>query len=299
VLNKKEPVVGEGSFKVKNKEEYFEARLLPFQDGEIIILTRNITERKLMKKELKYYGMHDRLTGLYNRAYLEKEMKRLERGRINSLGVIMCDVDGLKLVNDTLGHEAGDRLLIAAARIIKNCFRQSDTVARIGGDEFAILLPDSDKAMVDNAYQRLSESVDAYNNAHQELFLNISIGYAASRGTPLNIDNLFREADNNMYREKLHHSRSARSAIVQTLMKALEARDFNTEGHANRLQDLVVEIAKTIDFPAENIADLRLLAQFHDIGKVGVPDRILFKPGPLDDEEFFWKCSGIVKSDTV
>jgi len=88
-----------------------------------------------------------------------------------------------------------------------------------------------------------------------------------------------------MYREKLHRSQSARSAIVQTLMKALEARDHITEGHADRLQNLVVNLAMAIELPEHRINDLRLLAQFHDIGKVGIPDRILLKPGPLTTEE--------------
>jgi HD-GYP domain-containing protein (c-di-GMP phosphodiesterase class II) len=101
----------------------------------------------------------------------------------------------------------------------------------------------------------------------------------------VSIDELFKEADNNMYREKLHHKESARSAIVHALMRALAARDFITEGHAERLQRLVAGMAVAIGLPESNAADLRLLAQFHDIGKVGVPDSILFKPGPLTPEE--------------
>jgi len=102
----------------------------------------------------------------------------------------------------------------------------------------------------------------------------------------LNLNSLFKEADNNMYREKLYHSQSSRSAIVKTLMKALEARDYITEGHADRLQTLVSDMASFIGLPEQKIIDLRLFAQFHDIGKVGIPDRILFKAGSLTAEEF-------------
>ena len=110
--------------------------------------------------------------------------------------------------------------------------------------------------------------------------------FAVSAEGPLNLSNLFKEADNNMYREKLYHSQSSRSAIVKTLMKALEARDYITEGHADRLQTLVSSMASFIGLPEQKIIDLRLFAQFHDIGKVGIPDRILFKAGPLTAEEF-------------
>jgi HD-GYP domain-containing protein (c-di-GMP phosphodiesterase class II) len=88
-----------------------------------------------------------------------------------------------------------------------------------------------------------------------------------------------------MYREKLHQSKSTRSAIVQALVKAMEARDFNTEGHAERLLVLVSELGKALGLPKQRLDDLRLFAKFHDIGKVGTPDSILFKPGPLTMSE--------------
>jgi HD-GYP domain-containing protein (c-di-GMP phosphodiesterase class II) len=97
---------------------------------------------------------------------------------------------------------------------------------------------------------------------------------------------VYKEVDNSMYREKLHRSKSTRSALVQALMKALEARDFITEEHADRLQDIVISLGKALRLSERNLADLRLLAQFHDIGKVGIPDRILFKPGRLNGEEY-------------
>jgi HD-GYP domain-containing protein (c-di-GMP phosphodiesterase class II) len=97
---------------------------------------------------------------------------------------------------------------------------------------------------------------------------------------------VFKAADDNMYREKLHSSLSVRSAIVHTLAKALEARDFVTDGHADRLQSLVVALAVAVGLPESELSDLRLLGRFHDIGKVGIPDHILFKPERLTDEEF-------------
>ncbi|MFZ5646980.1 MAG: PAS domain S-box protein [Bacillota bacterium] len=250
-----------------------------------VCIVEDITERKQAVERLKYLSFHDSLTGVYNRVYFEREMRRIEAEGSYPAGVIICDVDGLKLVNDTLGHDAGDALLVDAAAAIRESFRDSDVVARIGGDEFAVLLPNSSRTVVEGASRRIREAVRRRNHARPELLLSVSIGFSVSRDGCTDMNELFKEADNNMYREKLHSSQSARSAIVQTLMKALEARDFITEGHADRLQDLVVGLASAIGMPVRGIADLRLLAQFHDIGKVGIPDRILFKPGPLDREE--------------
>ncbi|MDI6908095.1 MAG: CHASE4 domain-containing protein, partial [Thermoanaerobacterales bacterium] len=244
----------------------------------------DITEQKLMEERLRYLSLHDPLTGFHNRMYFEQEMRRLEAERRAPTGIIVCDVDGLKLVNDSLGHKTGDALLVAAAGIISEACR-GHVFARIGGDEFAVILPNRDETAVAGVAQAIREAVVRYNAVHPELPLSMSVGHAVSGEAPVSMDELFREADNNMYREKLHRSRSARSAIVQTLMRALEARDFITEGHAERLQNLVAALAEAAGVPAHRIDDLRLLAQFHDIGKVGIPDRILFKAGPLTPED--------------
>ncbi len=246
---------------------------------------RDIAERKRAEERLKYLSLHDPLTGLYNRTYFEQEMHRFEGDRYRPVSIIMSDVDGLKLVNDTLGHDAGDTLLVAAAAVVRDIFRKGDMVARIGGDEFAVLLPNCAEATVRRLAGRIGEAVAAYNGANPELPLSVSIGFATGADPAQSLGEVFKEADNAMYREKLHRSQSARSSIVQTLMKAMEARDFITEGHADRLQELAAGLARSIGLPEGRLADMRLLAQFHDIGKVGIPDRILFKPGPLDPEE--------------
>ena len=158
-------------------------------------------------------------------------------------------------------------------------------MARIGGDEFAVLLPGSDETTTERVCSELRDAVDRYNAANPERPLSTSIGFAARSDTSKSMSDLFKEADDNMYREKLHRSRSTRSVIVQTLMKAMQARDFITEGHLDRLESLVARVAAAIGLPERNITDLRLLARFHDIGKVGIPDRILMKPGALTPEE--------------
>jgi len=136
-----------------------------------------------------------------------------------------------------------------------------------------------------NINAELKAFVSQYNKDNPQLPVSLSIGWAADFQGSSNVEELLKQADNNMYREKMHQSQSTRSSIVQAMMQALEARDHITEGHADRMQILAEGLARQQDLPDSSIADLRLLAKFHDIGKVGVPDHILFKPGRLTPNE--------------
>lgn len=242
---------------------------------------RDITERKVMEKKLKYLSTQDVLTGLFNRFYFEDELRRLEDGLYDPVGLIICDADGLKLVNDTLGHKAGDKMLVAIANILNRSIGKEAVVARIGGDEFAVLLHKTSRTEVENACRRIRDAAAECYPGESEIPLSLSLGFAVRDDSSISLGEIFKEADNNMYREKLHSGKSARSAIVKSLMKMLETRDYITEGHGDRLQDLIVDLARAAGLPEFRMNDMRLLAHFHDIGKVGIPDKILFKTGSL------------------
>lgn len=246
---------------------------------------REINDRKQTEKLLQYQNFHDTLTGLYNRAYFEEEMQRIDKRQAEGVGLIMIDLDGLKLINDTLGHEQGDILLTSAAHILAASARAADVVARIGGDEFAILLHPATESSIQSICERIHQKITEINAGQHQAPISLSIGYAIADDPAVPMREIFQRADNNMYREKLHRRQSTRSAIVQTVMKLLEARDYITEGHAERLQAIIARMGGDLLLSAEKIADLRLFAQFHDIGKVGIPDSILLKPGPLTREE--------------
>ena len=250
----------------------------------IVYVIRDVTERKLMEQRLRYLGLHDHLTDAYNRAFFEEQLMNMEQAAFFPLAIITCDIDGLKLVNDTLGHHAGDLLLQTAATTIKRLLRKEDVLARIGGDELAVIAPHISESESRQLCADIRQAVTAYNHMNPKLPLSMSIGHACADDV-IPLHRLFESADNSMYREKLHRQQSTRSAVVHTLMRALEARDFITEGHADRLQYLVAGLAERLALPERTITDLRLLAQFHDIGKVGVPDSILFKPAQLTLDE--------------
>lgn len=265
--------------------QYREMCIVATESREFLAIVRDITDRKTREEELHQVSLHDPLTNLFNRAYFHKIVHQLKDEQENSLGILVCDIDGLKLVNDTFGHQEGDTLLAAAADVISRSIKSTDTAARIGGDEFVIIMPNCTEDMLQATSRKIEDGVTAYNAAKPQSVLSISLGVALDPTGSCNMLDLFKIADDRMYLEKLQRSRSTRSALIQTLKQALEKRDFINEGHGERMQTLVQTLAKAMGVPEHQLPAIRLFAQFHDIGKVGIPDQILFKPGPLTPEE--------------
>jgi diguanylate cyclase (GGDEF)-like protein/PAS domain S-box-containing protein len=266
------------------------ARVSPIRDRRDAVTgfmagMRDITQEKRNRERLAYLSFHDPLTGLSNRNYFEERLHLLQGRNAAPLGIVVCDVDGLKLVNDTRGHEHGDRQLREAAGLIRDVFHASDTVARVGGDEFAVLVSGVGPEELDRMVARLRKAVETHNAQDGSLSLSIAVGKAMSWETPANTRALFSEADNTMHKEKLHREQSMHHLLVQAMSKALEARDFITEGHCSRLENLVTALAESLRLPDDRLNDLVLLAKFHDLGKVGIADSILMKQGPLTREE--------------
>jgi len=267
------------------KEAFLEARLVLCGDEKVLAVVRDISQRK--KSEVKLYNMsiHDDSTGLFNRNYFEHKLDKYRNEATLGIGIVICDIDGLKLVNDTLGHAVGDDYLKTAAKILGECFGQGEVVARIGGDEFAALINTTTTKELSVIALKMDGLLNVINSDDRMIPLSISLGYAVGNGQQKDLRELLKMADNMMYREKLHHRQSKKSKNIDILTKMLEVRDFITEGHGDRMQELSGELAESVGMSKNEIEDIRLFAQFHDIGKVGIPDRILFKPGRLTEEE--------------
>ncbi|MCJ7806536.1 MAG: PAS domain S-box protein, partial [Clostridia bacterium] len=292
LTGKKEQAMAMEMIKKDGSERYGELTfsLLHDKDGNLIGfrgIGRDVTERKQYEENLKYLTLHDQLTGLYNRVYFENELERLSSSREHPITIMSIDLDGLKLVNDTVGHERGDRLLIACANVLKKILRSSDILARVGGDEFVALLPRTDGITGEDIAMRIHPQVEFYNHEQpNRLPLSLSLGLSTAETENASLQDTYKEADDLMYRAKLHKGVDARSQIIQSLMAALGERDFITEGHARRLEKFCYKIGKEINLSNKQLSDLVLLAQVHDLGKVGTPDKVLFKQGFLNDKEW-------------
>lgn len=173
-------------------------------EGRVLAVFRDISDRKEIERRLQYLSAHDSLTGLYNRSHFEAEFGRVAKGRKYPISIIVADLDGLKTVNDTKGHAFGDQLIKAAAGILRTAFRADDLIARIGGDEFAVLLPEVDERGVAITIGRIREEEGRLNAGRDAMSVRLSLG-GATTVSPEGIDNLFQEADLRMYADKATH----------------------------------------------------------------------------------------------
>jgi diguanylate cyclase (GGDEF)-like protein/PAS domain S-box-containing protein len=251
----------------------------------VILVFRDVTEHRRRDNEVKYLSYHDKLTDLYNRAYFEKELERLDKEETFPVSFIIGDLNGLKLTNDVFGHMEGDRLLKKTAEILRGCCRQEDIIARWGGDEFAVILPDAALDTAMDVCNRIKHACSIAEDA--PIKLSVALGYAARENAYTSMNLVIKEAEDWMYRHKLVDSKSMRSCIISSLQKTLFERSYETEEHAERLLDISIRIGQALGLSDNEIDELHLLSLLHDIGKIAISDSILLKPGKLTAEE--WK----------
>lgn len=254
-------------------------------NGKFLVICEDITKRKLTEAKLRYLSFNDSLTGLYNRAFFEEEIKRLDTARQLPLSIIIGDINGLKLVNDTFGHREGDNFLQKIARILENACRSEDIICRWGGDEFAILLPKTCEKTSEKICKRIKDA--CIMAEAQPIPFSISLGTATKTETEQSMALVIKEAEDKMYRNKLMESKSARSYIITSLQKSLAEKTNETKEHAERLQEYAQLISQDLSLSGGEQNELKLLAALHDIGKIAVTDSLLTKPGALTPEE--WK----------
>ena len=258
------------------------------ENGEIIgvvLVFRDFSEKKLKQEEIEYLSYHDQLTGLYNRRFYEEELTRIDVERNLPLTIVMGDVNGLKLVNDSFGHAMGDELLQKAAEVINNGCRADDIIARLGGDEFVIILPKTDAAEAENIIKRIRalasiEKVGSLN-------ISISFGYGTKTSKDEGIQVIFKETEDQMYTNKLFESSSIRSKTIDLIMSTLYEKNEREMFHSERVSEICDAIASNMNLDKDAITQIKVAGLMHDIGKIGIDEKILNNPNKLNYDE--WK----------
>ncbi len=259
---------------------------IKLNDGSYGILSMQIdvTDIKEKEEKIKYISYHDQLTGLYNRKFLEEELKRLDTERQLPISIIMADVDGLKLINDSYGHRAGDKLIKRSAEILEESVRQEDIVARWAGDEFVILLPKTGSEETEKIINRIITRTNETDTI--DIPISIGLGYAVKETTDIDIYKVLNEADKNLYHNKISYGKDKESKIVKSFLDSLGTQSGETKEHVQRMAQLARKVGRRLNLSSNELHKLYLLAYLHDIGKITVPANILNKNGKLTEEEW-------------
>ena len=255
----------------------------------ILINFRDITVQVKQDSKIRYLSYHDTLTDLYNRSFFEEEKQRLDTERQLPISIIMGDVNGLKQTNDTFGHVEGDKLLVTVAKILKESCRCEDIVARVGGDEFCILLPKTTLEVAETICARIrSACADCpYDEQNDTFRPSISLGCATKSKKGVTLESIYKSAEEYMYKEKrlIHHS--THDSIVDSFKKRMQEHQIRDQDDPDRMVELTINLGKALNLPDEQLLELDLLSRLHDIGKTCLDDNLLAKPGKLTEEE--WK----------
>ncbi|MHB8072251.1 HD domain-containing phosphohydrolase [Desulfosporosinus fructosivorans] len=247
-------------------------------------LLRDISDRKHMEQKLQFLSYHDQLTGLYNRRFFEEELKRLDVTRNLPLTIVMADVNGLKLVNDSFGHAIGDELLKKVAKVMTQGCRADEIIARLGGDEFVFLLPNTDAYETEQIIKRIKAL--ALREKVGSIDLSVSFGYETKRNEEEIMREILKKAEELMYKTKLHESPSIRGKTISAIIRTLHENNKREEQHSYRVSALCEKMGRALGLPVGKVEELKTLGLLHDIGKIAIDVNILNKPGKLTVDEW-------------
>lgn len=255
------------------------------KNGEItgaVITFMDISERKQKEAAIQYLSCYDTLTGLYNRRCFEENRVKIDSPDNLPLSVIFADINGLKMTNDIFGHTAGDELIKKSSEILKRACRQGDLIARVGGDEFIILLK---KTTADSARKILARIKAGFIDARvAAIKCSISLGLDTKTSPDQSLDEIISNAENAMYRDKMLHRKAINRDIIDTIIGTLHAKNPREKDHSIAVSAMCSDMGTVLHLPQTEISKLKRAGYLHDIGKITLDDRILSREALSEDE---------------
>lgn len=257
------------------------------QQNRYLCILNDVTAMKKHEEEVLYLSNRDYLTAFFNRRYFEAAKDDIDVAANLPLSFIIADINGLRLINDAFGDHEGDYFIRMTADIIRKCCSNSAVISRTGG-EFRVFAPCMSSEQVQQCIVDMKAEIEAFNleNINTTRQMSVSFGYWTKEATDRSLTEVIGEAEKFMYKQKLMERKSYRSSQISSIMATLYARSEETEEHSNRLSTYCKAIGEALSLPTKNLDELELLAMLHDIGKIGIDDRILNKPGSLTEEEW-------------
>ncbi len=245
----------------------------------------DITDIKNEQDKLRYASYHDHLTNLYNRRYFLEQRAALNFDRFLPVSMFILDINGLKIINDSFGHHAGNQVLKKLSSVISNYItKENSFVARIGGDEFSVILPNTESKEAEKIMQVIIEKLNQEKVGN--INLSIAYGLAIKEKTNDSFEDVLKKAEDDMYLNKISNSQSVRNGIIDALLKTLYEKDTISEQHSQRVSNLAYSLATAANLSGKKSSDIKAAGLLHDIGKITLPNSILNKKGKLTEEEY-------------
>ncbi len=274
---------------INGEREYFEHSITEGPNDTIISLCRRTTDTVNHLQDMKFLSDFDELTGLYNSRYFIDMIKKHIEGSSLPISIIVCDVNGLRKINDKYGYDEGDDVLLDLTVVLNNINVENKTVSRVAGDEFAVILPNTTKDVA----EEIIENINAMCLASKVAKIPFSIGYGVDTATSDkdSLLHLIKSIEELLYKQKVYTSSGEKDNSIGLINSIFHAKNKREQLHSNRVSELCLEMAKELGWSRLKQDRIRSAGLLHDIGKIGIHESILNKPGKLDDDEYSEMCT--------
>jgi len=272
----------------QGKKCYFEVKsFLVDIDGvsHCMIIIGDDTHQHENEQNIMYLGFHDQLTGLRNRRFFRKYLENMDKADRLPISIIMGDVNGLKMINDSFGHLTGDELIKKAVNVMLKNIGKDSILARWGGDEFIALLPRVNENKVEQVLKNINQEIEK-EKGDNKLPLSLALGDATREDVIFSFEEMIKEAEDKMHVNKMQSQLSCRSTIIESLKSAMFEKDYETDEHTNRISQMAMVMAKHLGLSQNDKDKLVILGELHDIGKIAIPTHVLNSMKPLTDLEW-------------
>ncbi len=274
---------------INGNQEYFEHNLTLCGDDVIISLCRRITDTVNHIQDMKYINDFDELTGLYNSRYFIDMVKKHDANKKLPVSIIVCDVNGLKAINDKYGFDQGDQLLLDLTEALNKINIVDKTVARVAGDEFAVILPETTTSEAEN----IIDDINSKCLLGKVSKISFSIGYGVDTALSDNdsLLHLIKSVEELLYKQKVYTSSGKKDNSIGLINSIFHAKNKREHLHSNRVSELCLEMAKALGWSQLEQNKISTAGLLHDIGKMGISESLLNKPGKLTEEEYKEMCT--------
>lgn len=265
--------------------KYYDVWAFSPRHGQFATVISDITEQVELEEKLKYVYYHDAMTHLFNRQYLYDHVPQFESKDIQPLSIIMADINGLRIINESFGFAFGDETLKAVAKAIQTTCGSDATAIRWSGDDFMILMTHTDHDAAELLTQTLKQQLEI-QLAGEISRVSVTIGQYTVTDDSVSIFHAIKNTEQTMRQKKMVNVNSIQNAPISMVLHALYEKNHREEAHSIRVSKLCAFVGTAMELDMDAISKLRIIGLVHDIGKIGIDDTILNKPDRLTPAEF-------------